>query len=149
MSRKGKQSRSGHYCWACDRQRPNENFSGRGHSRHLCRECAKLGAEELAYRQALNDLDRCFTWEGFLRRKQRKNFERFLLHADLRIRAAAQEMLEEDDAAHRSARQWDEDEERRMVDAPFDEYDESDALPAGDHDIDQNDDEAHATDLPF
>jgi hypothetical protein len=34
--------------------RPNERFSGRGHARHLCKECAKLGQEELAYRQAVD-----------------------------------------------------------------------------------------------
>ena len=65
MSRKKRERKlPGHYCWACGRRRPNEKFSGRGHARHLCRECAKLGAEELAYRQALRNLERCITWEG-------------------------------------------------------------------------------------
>jgi len=41
MSRKKRQKRRlpGHYCWACDRRQPNEKFSGRGHARHLCRDC--------------------------------------------------------------------------------------------------------------
>lgn len=30
----------GHFCWSCGRRRPNEQFSGRNHGRHLCRECA-------------------------------------------------------------------------------------------------------------
>ena len=65
MSRKKrKRKQPGHFCWACGRRRPNEKFSGRGHARHVCRECAKLGAEELAYRQALRNLERCMTWEG-------------------------------------------------------------------------------------
>ena len=65
MSRKKrKRKQPGHFCWVCGRQRPNEKFSGRGHARHVCRECAKLGADELAYRQALRNLERCMTWEG-------------------------------------------------------------------------------------
>ena len=29
----------GHYCWACGCRRANEKFSGKGHARHICREC--------------------------------------------------------------------------------------------------------------
>ena len=97
MSRKQRKRKlPGHYCWVCDRRRPNEKFSGRGHARHVCRECARLGAEELAYRQNLRDLERCLTWEGIIPRKRRKTFERFLHHDDPRIRAYAEEMLKED-----------------------------------------------------
>ena len=86
MSRKKrKRKQPGHFCWACGRRRPNEKFSGRGHARHVCRECAKLGAEELAYRQALRNLERCMTWEGIIPRKRRKSFEEFLDHKDRRI----------------------------------------------------------------
>ena len=43
MSRKKrKRKQPGHFCWACGHRRPNEKFSGRGHARHVCRECAKL-----------------------------------------------------------------------------------------------------------
>ena len=99
MSRKKrKRKQPGHFCWACGRRRPNEKFSGRGHARHVCRECAKLGAEELAYRQALRNLERCVTWEGIIPRKRRKSFEEFLDHKDRRIRARAEEMLKEDHA---------------------------------------------------
>ena len=101
MSRKKNRNRklTGHYCWACDRRRPNEKFSGPGHARHLCRECAKLGAEELAYRQACRDLERCITWEGIIPRKRRESFDRFLDHGDPRIRAMAEEMRDEDRAS--------------------------------------------------
>jgi hypothetical protein len=88
----------GHFCWACCCRRPNEKFSGRGRARHLCRECSKLGADELAHRQALRNLDRCMSWEGIIPRKRRKSFEQFLDHKDPRIRARAEEMLEEDRA---------------------------------------------------
>jgi hypothetical protein len=52
--------------------------------------------EELAYRQDLRDLERLVTWEGFIRRKQRKTFERYFTHSDPRIRKYAQELQGED-----------------------------------------------------
>lgn len=88
----------GQYCWACDRRRPNEKFSGRGHARHVCKECAKLGSEELAFRQACRNLERCATWEGIIPRKRRKSFQAFLNHDDPRIRALAEQMQAEDRA---------------------------------------------------
>ena len=109
--KKRRRKLAGHYCWACDRRRANEKFSGRGHARHVCRDCAKLGAEELAYRQALRNLERCMTWEGLIPRKRRRSFERFLNHDDPRIRACAEEMLKQDAAERalrRSAAEWDE-----------------------------------------
>ena len=95
-NRKSKQP--GHYCWACDRRRPNEKFSGRGQARHLCKDCEKLGSEELAYRQAYRNLERCLTWEGIIPRKRRKSFQAFLNHDDPRIRELAEQMQAEDRA---------------------------------------------------
>ena len=34
-----KKRRKGHYCLACGDYRPNEKFSGKGHRRHLCKDC--------------------------------------------------------------------------------------------------------------
>jgi hypothetical protein len=92
----------GHFCWCCGRVRANERFSGRGHARHLCKDCAKLGKEELAYRQAIRDIDRLLDWNGLVRRRQRKSFERFLSHADERVRRYAEEVAA-DDARSREA----------------------------------------------
>jgi hypothetical protein len=47
----GRKKRRGHFCWCCGRVRPNEAFSGRGHARHLCKECSRLGAAEIVLRQ--------------------------------------------------------------------------------------------------
>ena len=55
MSKRRK--RRGHFCWSCERVLPNERFSGRGHARHVCRQCQKLGKEELAYRSARRDIE--------------------------------------------------------------------------------------------
>ncbi|HIE55860.1 MAG TPA: hypothetical protein EYP90_11905 [Chromatiaceae bacterium] len=40
MSRKRKK-RQGHYCWVCGRYRANEKFSGKGHAKHICRDCMR------------------------------------------------------------------------------------------------------------
>jgi hypothetical protein len=88
----------GHFCWACDRRRANEKFSGKGHARHVCRECEQLGKEELAYRQALRNLESLLTWEGVVPRRQRKRFEAFLKHRDPRVRACAQAVQERERA---------------------------------------------------
>ena len=83
---------NGHYCWACDRMRANEKFSGRGHAQHLCKECARLGKEELAYRQAIRNLERLLTWEGRIPRQKRGQFRRYLEHRDERVRAYARQI---------------------------------------------------------
>lgn len=92
MARKRKKYR-GHYCWCCGRIRPNETFSGKGHARHLCRQCARLGGEELQYRQAVRNMERCVSLDGRVFRKRRKQFETFLHHENPRIRAAAEEIV--------------------------------------------------------
>jgi hypothetical protein len=91
--------------------RANEKFSGRGHARHLCKDCARLGKEELAYRQAIRNLERLVTWEGIIPRKKRQQFHKYSGHADERVRAYARQ-LEAVDALARaeeqSHRDWDE-----------------------------------------
>jgi hypothetical protein len=88
MSKKRPKSR-GCFCWCCGQIRPNERFSGRGHVRHLCRDCAKLDQAELEYRQHIREIERTLDWDGRIRRRQRKVFERFLSHPNHRVRAFA------------------------------------------------------------
>ena len=92
MARNRKKHR-GHYCWCCDRFRPDEQFSGKGHARHLCRDCARLGREELEYRQALRDMERCVGSGGRVFKKRRTQFDAYLHHENPRIRAAAKEIV--------------------------------------------------------
>lgn len=114
--RRKRRKRRGHFCWVCERIRPNERFTGRGHARHVCRDCAKLGSEELAFRQQIRNLEQCFDFGlDRIRRKQRATFARYLVHDDARVRARAVELQQQ---AER--RRWDEDEE----DEEDDEYDE-------------------------
>lgn len=37
----GKKKPPGHYCRICGRRRANEKFSGRGHARHICKDCER------------------------------------------------------------------------------------------------------------
>jgi hypothetical protein len=48
----------GHYCRICARQRPNEKFTGRGHRKHICKDCQRLPREELGRIECLNELVR-------------------------------------------------------------------------------------------
>ncbi len=48
----------GHYCRICARQRPNEKFTGRGHRKHICKDCQRLPREELSRIECLNELVR-------------------------------------------------------------------------------------------
>jgi hypothetical protein len=69
----------------------------------LCKECARLGKDELAYRQAVRNLERLVTWEGIIPRKKREQFRKYLGHKDERVRARAQE-TEAADAVARAER---------------------------------------------
>ncbi len=99
----------------------NEKFSGRGHARHLCRDCATLGKAELNYRQAVRNLERNVTIEGIIGRKCCKSFEKFLSHPDERIRKYAEHLAAEDVKARaflrKLEREWEEDE---LEDREFD-----------------------------
>ena len=44
----------GHYCRICGRERPNEQFSGKGHRIHVCKGC---NAKPKSERQAIEDTD--------------------------------------------------------------------------------------------
>ncbi len=142
MARKRKKGR-GLFCWSCQRYLPNERFSGRGHRRHLCKKCSKLGKEELEYRQAVRNIDRCLDWNGRLRRKQRKSFERFRDHPAERVRRYV-ERLEaswaEEQRRWREIRRQEEameetwaDEMAAKAEATDDEWPELGDSLAGDH----------------
>jgi hypothetical protein len=49
----------GHYCRICGRDRPNEQFSGKGHKVHICKRC---NAKPKSERQAIEDRDSIFAF---------------------------------------------------------------------------------------
>jgi hypothetical protein len=67
----------------------------------LCKDCARLGKEELAYRQAIRNLEQLLTGEGRIRRKKRAEFGKYLGHENERVRAYAHQ-LEAADALDRA-----------------------------------------------
>jgi hypothetical protein len=62
----------------------------------LCKDCATLGTEELEYRQAVRDIDRMLTDDGHIRRKSRRQFEKYFAHQNERLRAYALEIEMQD-----------------------------------------------------
>jgi hypothetical protein len=55
-----KETRMAHYCRICGRERPNEQFSGKGHRIHVCKRC---NAKPKSERQVIEDKDDIF---GFM-----------------------------------------------------------------------------------
>lgn len=50
----GKKKGGGHYCRICGRHRANEKFGGRGHARHICKDCENAMKREARQRAKLN-----------------------------------------------------------------------------------------------
>ena len=107
---KRKRSRSGHWCWCCRRHRPNEQFSGRGHRRHLCKRCTKLGKAELEYRQGILDADRLMNQRIYRRKAVRRRAlarlqDMALTHPSARVRGYVQRILRDDEIEPRPEEQ--------------------------------------------
>ena len=129
----------GHYCWCCGRVRPNEKFSNKGRRRHVCKECQKLGKEELDYRQHQRDIDRLLNWDGLIRRKSVAVFQRYLTHNNMRVRAYAKEIFELSERRREELREMyraeQEEEERMLTDWESLEDDEDRRLEKEEEDI--------------
>ena len=106
----------GHYCWCCDRHRANERFTGRGHRDHICRDCQRLPEEERQLRQAIRNINRCISYEGFIRRKHRQTFDEYLEDSRDQVRDYAEQCLQQ----HREEVEL----RRRLDDPEFDGTDE-------------------------
>ncbi|SHG20522.1 hypothetical protein [Dysgonomonas macrotermitis] len=57
MAKKKKKHR-GHYCRICGEIKSNEAFSGRGHVKHICKECSALPQERKNELQHISQIDR-------------------------------------------------------------------------------------------
>ncbi len=62
----------GQYCRICGRNRPNEKFTGKGHSKHICKECTRMPKKE---REEIEKKDEIF---GYLKQSHisQKNITR-------------------------------------------------------------------------
>ena len=95
----------GHYGWVCGRTRANEKFSGKGHARHVCKDCQRLPREERDAVQALRDI------EGFLdqRNISDKNISRLkslLRSPNQEVHRNAELVLEVARIAPRKRKRW-------------------------------------------
>lgn len=129
MSRK----KGGRFCWCCGSTRPNERFSGRNHARHLCRDCARLPAEEREYRQGERDIERLLHDGIYVPRRRRAQFNSFLAHPNARVRDLARRILAEQQRYAEEMRQLrgQEEEEEDLVEALKRALPESGARGAG------------------
>lgn len=49
----------GHYCRICGRTRSNEKFSGKGHKKHICKDCSgKSGRKKRKSEETFDEFDR-------------------------------------------------------------------------------------------
>ena len=53
-----KKKQQGHYCRICSEYKANEQFSGKGHSRHICKECRSLPDDVKADMVRCNEVER-------------------------------------------------------------------------------------------
>lgn len=86
-------NKRGHYCWVCQAYRPNEQFSGKGHARHICRGCQRLPGSEIEQIRLIDHMS------GFLRQSviSQKNIDLLVkLTSDSRseVQSRAKVMLE-------------------------------------------------------
>jgi RimJ/RimL family protein N-acetyltransferase len=55
---KKKKKQNGHYCRICGDYKANEKFSGKGHARHICKECQSLPEDVKADMVRCNEVER-------------------------------------------------------------------------------------------
>jgi mannose-6-phosphate isomerase-like protein (cupin superfamily) len=61
MPKKKKRKQPGHYCWRCGRRRANEKFSGKGHAKHICKDCVAEQRAELKRKRQIAEARRVAT----------------------------------------------------------------------------------------
>jgi hypothetical protein len=52
-----KKKRQGHYCKICGETKANEKFSGKGHTKHICKSCQSLPADKRSDMMPCPDVD--------------------------------------------------------------------------------------------
>lgn len=78
MAKKKKRGKktSGHYCRICGEHKPNEKFSGKGHAKHICKECDALPQERKNELQYINQIDQA-AWKYPRSKQDWELLERF------------------------------------------------------------------------
>ena len=79
----------GKYCRFCHETRPNEAFSGKGHSRMICKRCKRLPKEVLSEKMALEELFG-FWEQSNISKKNKKRIKELLTSPSLAVQSFAQ-----------------------------------------------------------
>ncbi len=83
----------GHYCRICDRSRPNEQFSGRGHRIHVCKKCQRLPREQRDRIERLDEL-RGFLHQSVISARNVARLKSLTGHGDHEVAELAALILE-------------------------------------------------------
>ena len=136
--------RNGHYCVVCSSVLPNEKFSGKGHSRHICKKCSKKSAAEQDEQIKVNKIYGMTRFMN-LSRNNKKQLDKYLNDDSKKVRKAAKSVIEEFEGLERIRKKDDQLVEKiasmteEEYEEYFDEFDEDEAY--------QND--FFSDDLPF
>lgn len=83
----------GQWCWCCGNILPNEKFSGKGHRRHICRECARMPADKRLASEQHREISG-FLEQSNISEKNKKQLKALTASADPKIAEQAQILLE-------------------------------------------------------
>lgn len=82
----------GHFCRICGRVRANEKFTGRGHRRHICKDCQRRPRAEHDRLDRLEELDR-FLRQSIISGKNQLRLRVLTQHPDPEVRSMAELIL--------------------------------------------------------
>jgi hypothetical protein len=94
-----------HYCRICDRGRPNEKFTGRGHRDHICKDCQRLPRSE---REQIESMDELFWFleQSNISAKNIARLEILIHHTDSHVKRLAALVLDIAGVKPHKRRRW-------------------------------------------
>lgn len=106
-----KKKRQGHYCRICGEYKANEKFSGKGHARHICKECQSLPVDVQADMIRCNEVERA-AFKYPMSRQDWELLERYAKkYKDRESGRFAQDMLDMKRGNHTPDEDMDEDDD--------------------------------------
>ena len=93
-NKKKHREHNGHYCKICGCYKSNENFTGKGHARHICKQCQSLPKDEQADMMRCNEVERA-AFRFPMRRQDWELLEKYAKkYKDMESGQFAQDMLD-------------------------------------------------------
>lgn len=91
---KKRKKHQGHYCRICGEYKANEKFSGKGHARHICKQCQSLPEDVKADKVRCNEVERA-AFKYPMSRQDWELLEKYAMkYKDKESGQFAQEMLD-------------------------------------------------------